>query len=83
MVSRILRPILGQGQRVHQTGDGPPTHRMLIDAASVQAGIASLSSHVRYLEELPNHPKPDVFIPKMLEQPDGQPAVQFRVFDPV
>lgn len=62
---------------------GEPTHRMLIDAAAVQAGIASLSSHVRYLEELPNHPKPDVFIPKMLEQPDGQPAVQFRVFDPV
>ena len=23
VVSRILRPILGQGQRVHQTGDGP------------------------------------------------------------
>ncbi|AIT62147.1 hypothetical protein CDOO_01065 [Corynebacterium doosanense CAU 212 = DSM 45436] len=25
VVSRILRPILGQGQRVHQTGDGPLT----------------------------------------------------------
>ncbi|EFG80896.1 hypothetical protein HMPREF0281_01896 [Corynebacterium ammoniagenes DSM 20306] len=23
VVSRILRPILGRGQRVHQTGDGP------------------------------------------------------------
>ena len=37
MVSRILRPIVGQGQRVHQTGDGPPG---MITGASLAVPVA-------------------------------------------
>lgn len=62
---------------------GEPTHRMRVDDEAVRAGIESLSRHERYLAELPDHPKPAEFVPMMLEQPDGQPAVSFRVFDPV
>ena len=62
---------------------GEPTHRMRVDDEAVRAGIESLSRHERYLAELPDHPKPAEFVPMMLEQPDGQSAVSFRVFDPV
>lgn len=62
---------------------GEPTHRVQVDENAIQAGIKSLSAHKRYLEELPDHPKPPEFIPMMLEQPDGKPAVSFRVFEPI
>lgn len=59
------------------------THRVTVDDAGVQAGIASLASHRVYFEALPDHPAPEEFIPMMLEQPDGAQAVHFRVFDPI
>ncbi|ANR61430.1 IS110 family transposase [Corynebacterium glutamicum] len=35
VVSRILRPILGQGQRVHQTGDGPALNDEIKELAAM------------------------------------------------
>ncbi|MDO5668624.1 MAG: PIG-L deacetylase family protein [Corynebacterium sp.] len=62
---------------------GDPTHRVLVDEKAEQRGIESLACHKVYFEALPDHPKPEDFIPMMLEQPDGERAVSFRVFDPI
>ncbi|MFP7366041.1 PIG-L deacetylase family protein [Corynebacterium callunae] len=61
------------------TGHDNPTHSMQLKPESVAAGVASLEAHQRYLEALPNHPKPAEFIPEVLRTEDGY-AKKFRVF---
>ncbi len=46
---------------------------------SVDAGVASLQAHKEYLAALPDHPKPEEFIPEFLEVEGGY-AAAFRVF---
>lgn len=70
-------------QRLLVAGPGHPTHRVSVDEQAMQAGIDSLACHHAYFEALPDHPRPEVFIPDLLAQPDGVAAVTFRVFDPV
>ncbi|MCS5478818.1 PIG-L family deacetylase [Corynebacterium sp. YIM 101645] len=62
---------------------GQPTHRIVVDEPAEQAGIRSLTAHKAYFEALPDHPKPEEFIPAMLTQPDGGKAVAFRVFEQI
>lgn len=65
-----------------------PTHLVAVSAASVDAGVASLHAHEDYLKALPDHPKPEEFIPAALRQgaefladPAVEFAMTFRVFD--
>lgn len=65
-----------------------PTHVVAVSSESVDAGVASLHAHVDYLKALPDHPKPEEFIPEtlrqgaeLLEDPSVEFAMTFRVFD--
>lgn len=60
-------------------GHPEPTHRMALSQKAVDAGVASLQAHKEYLAALPDHPKPEVFIPEVLSTEDGY-AAMFRVF---
>lgn len=66
-------------------GHPHPTHGVIVEQQDVDASVASLASHEAYLEALPNHPKPEEFIPEVLREggkATGQEyAVAFRVFD--
>ena len=62
---------------------GAPTHRIGVDEQAHLAGVESLKCHKVYFEALPDHPKPEEFIPEMLAQPDGGYAVSFRVFEQI
>lgn len=62
---------------------GTPTHRIVVDEEAHLAGVRSLKCHEVYLRALPDHPKPEEFIPEMLAQPDGEYAVSFRVFEQI
>ncbi len=62
---------------------GQPTHRIAVDEQAEQAGVRSLHAHKAYFEALPDHPKPEEFIPEMLAQPDGGRGVAFRVFEQI
>lgn len=70
-------------ERLLVVNPGDPTHRVIVDEKAEQRGIESLACHKVYFEALPDHPKPEDFIPMMIEQPDGGCAVSFRVFDPI
>jgi LmbE family N-acetylglucosaminyl deacetylase len=70
-------------ERLLVVNPGDPTHRVIVDEKAEQRGIESLACHKVYFEALPDHPKPEDFIPMMIEQPDGERAVSFRVFDPI
>lgn len=70
-------------QRLLVANPADPTHRVIVDEKAEQRGIESLACHKVYFEALPDHPKPEDFIPMMLKQPDGERAVSFRVFDPI
>ena len=70
-------------QRLLVANPKDPTHRVIVDGKAEQRGIESLACHKVYFEALPDHPKPEDFIPMMIEQPDGERAVSFRVFDPI
>ena len=43
-----------------------PTHFVEISESSVEKSVASLTAHKAYLADLPDHPKPELFIPPML-----------------
>lgn len=60
-------------------GHPEPTHTMDLAKDSVDAGVASLQAHKEYLAALPDHPKPEEFIPAFL-QVEGGYAAAFRVF---
>lgn len=60
-------------------GHPEPTHTMDLAKDSVGAGVASLQAHKEYLAVLPDHPKPEEFIPEFLEVEGGY-AAAFRVF---
>ncbi|WP_053546107.1 PIG-L deacetylase family protein [Corynebacterium deserti] len=60
-------------------GHPNPTHEMPVSKESVDAGVSSLQAHKEYLAALPDHPKPEVFIPEALKTDVGY-AVTFRVF---
>ncbi|WP_040159423.1 PIG-L deacetylase family protein [Nigerium massiliense] len=64
-------------------GAAEPTHGVEVGTDDERAGIESLSSHRVYLEALPDHPKPDDFIPMLLAGGGRalgvQRAVAFRV----
>lgn len=66
-------------------GDEQPTHAVAVDQQAVDASVASLRCHRAYLEHLPNHPDPGVFIPEILKEggraAGTESAVLFRVFD--
>lgn len=66
-------------------GHGRPTHGMEVDDEAVAAAVASLESHEAYLADLPDHPTPAEFIPRILraggESLGADYAVTFRVFD--
>ena len=70
-------------QRLLVANASDATHRVSVDDAGVRAGIQSLACHQVYFEALPDHPRPEDFVPMMLEQADGGQAVSFRVFDPI
>ncbi|BAU95464.1 LmbE family protein [Corynebacterium suranareeae] len=60
-------------------GHPQPTHTMELSKESVDAGVASLQAHKEYLAALPDHPKPEEFIPAALSIEGGY-AAGFRVF---
>lgn len=66
-------------------GTPDPTNAVIVDQADVDAAVASLRAHKAYLEHLPNHPDPGVFIPEILRQggeaAGSEYAVALRVFD--
>lgn len=66
-------------------GAAVPTHAMAIDEDAVAAGVRSLASHREYLAALPWHPKPEQFIPEMLDITGPSIGVErafpFQVFD--
>jgi LmbE family N-acetylglucosaminyl deacetylase len=47
------------------TSDPRTTHGVDITGDPLRRGIASLEAHVEYLAALPDHPKPNVFIPEV------------------
>ncbi|MFP5415711.1 MAG: PIG-L deacetylase family protein [Actinomycetes bacterium] len=49
-------------------GDSRPTHGVPVSDADVAAAVASLASHQAYLADLPDHPRPEDFIPPMLHE---------------
>lgn len=65
-------------------GASEPTHAVTVDAAAVDAAITSLHCHEAYLADLPDHPKPEVFLPEILraggESAGTEHGVPFRVF---
>lgn len=67
------------------TGRPNPTHGLVVDEAAVQASVSSLAAHREYLADLPDHPAPGTFVPRILR--DGgavmgtDHAVLFSVFD--
>lgn len=65
-----------------------PTHVVGVSEHAVECGVESLRAHEQYLEALPDHPRPEVFIPELLRQGAGliedsssDFAMTFRVFD--
>ena len=70
-------------QRLLVANAAEPTHRVIVDEGAHRRGIDSLACHKVYFEALPEHPEPEDFVPMLLEQPDGEYAVNFRVFDPI
>lgn len=63
-----------------------PTHVTGISHSAMECGVESLKAHVEYLRVLPDHPKPEEFIPEMLRlgasHAEGlEFAVAFRMFD--
>lgn len=65
-------------------GPAEPTHVVAVDAAAVDAAVASLTHHEAYLADLPDHPKPAEFIPELLaemtQSTEVAHGVAFRVF---
>lgn len=68
-------------------GAANPTHVAEVTQESVDAGVASLHAHVDYLKALPDHPRPEEFIPEslrygaeLIDAPSTGFAVPFRVF---
>ncbi len=63
-------------------GHPESTHAVPVTQEHVAAGVASLRSHEAYLAYLPNHPKPEEFIPEVLryggEAAGHEFAVTFR-----
>ncbi len=66
-------------------GHERPTHAVPVDSTAVDASVRSLQAHSAYLEALPGHPKPEVFLPQILREggraAGSEYAVTFRVFD--
>ncbi|OYO21976.1 GlcNAc-PI de-N-acetylase [Enemella dayhoffiae] len=66
-------------------GHPEPTHAVAVDEQAVRASVRSLQAHQAYLADLPNHPKPDEFIPPILVETGKAAgcdyAVGFRVYD--
>ncbi|YAL83197.1 PIG-L deacetylase family protein [Dermacoccaceae bacterium W4C1] len=66
-------------------GSEHPTHVLGVDSQAVDAGVASLRCHEKYLEHVPDHPDPGVFIPEILREggafTDAEFGVTMRVFD--
>ncbi|MGO1543567.1 MAG: hypothetical protein ACTHXA_04410 [Gulosibacter sp.] len=66
-------------------GSEHATHAVEVDAAAEAAAVRSLECHREYLADLPWHPKPVDFIPKILEgtgiEAGVERAVSFRAFD--
>lgn len=60
-------------------GHPQATHAVPVAESHVAAGIASLRSHQAYLAYLPNHPKPEEFIPEILRQGGEASGHEFAV----
>lgn len=60
-----------------------PSHFIEISETGVEKAVASLAAHQQYLADIPDHPKPEEFIPEMLAEQGkaaGVPyAMTFRV----
>lgn len=72
-----------KAQRLLVANDPDSTHVQTLSAEAVAGGVASLSEHKRYLEELPDHPRPEDFIPQMVALDGGGYGLRVHVYDPV
>lgn len=65
-------------------GAAEPTHLVEVDTEAVTAAGESLACHRAYLTDLPDHPRPEDFLPEILgsvsEFSEAEHGVAFRVF---
>lgn len=86
----VFQELLDEGLPKHQpkallvAGHPQPTHAVTVNKTAVDAAVESLSAHATYLAALPNHPKPEDFIPQILRDAGTAAgtdyAVTFKVY---